>query len=599
MVNFAKNFDNWKINFEQYWGSNDVKKPIEQMSDQEIDNIFQTANEDGKVETGEVATMIANLYTDGSYTLSDLDAEYLELFETIAGYDGNANEFSESEIQLISTYMKNPDVDDASFNTQAEKIMNSSDSEFVAKADDRIQYDESGKAYVLVEPWSNDSSSNNCLERIVANSYDLEKMGIKRNSPEFNALLEKVMDANPDIYGTKDGSKPWRTEVGGTGRVNAVIHDGEKINLPGLEKVKEKQPVGDGNEIDLVNIDQKYKDLAIELNDAVRIPLYTNDTKIAEIIDPNKYSAEELVYIMKAYSELYGESLVTAIADDYKYDITTPEMSRIFNKQYQEILARALVEVSEGGSEEVKAFVETEISEAKDQGNNYFLNIVETADIESADSGSVDGADNDGRIVGAGQDDGSGNEEQAYPMDYASIVDSFIAVDGRLDIDAIMTVVYSSKYSSEDIVNIMKAYQDKTGNNLESDIRRFMYNSDTADALVRAFNQKQLDYIENHPDNKLTDAQVIEMAKNLFGNYNEYGIINGKPFGVGINEENLQAFLFDDSISSADKLRVINKYRQMHGGKDSLKDEIKDEYYGDIEQLYVGKIEDLEKEFGD
>ena len=88
------------------------------------------------------------------------------------------------------------------------------------------------------------------------------------------------------------------------------------------------------------------------------------------------------------------------------------------------------------------------------------------------------------------------------------------------------------------------------------------------------------------------------MAKNLFGNYNEQAIIDGKPFAVGINEENLQAFLFDDSISSADKLRVINQYKNMHGGDDSLKAEIIDEYYGDIKQLYVGKIEDLEKEFG-
>ncbi len=112
----------------------------------------------------------------------------------------------------------------------------STDTKAVFNKDSRIKTNTDGSSYVTVEPWSNDSSANNCLERIVANSYDLEAMGIEKNSPEYNQLLEQVMDANPDIYGTKEGG--WRSEVGGSGRVNAVIHDGEKIVLPGLVKTE-------------------------------------------------------------------------------------------------------------------------------------------------------------------------------------------------------------------------------------------------------------------------------------------------------------------------------------------------------------------------
>ena len=103
----------------------------------------------------------------------------------------------------------------------------------VLKDDDRILTDDDGNKYVNVEPWSNDEDNNNCLSRIIQNSYDLEAMGIEPDSEEYYALEEAVMNANPSIYGTEEGG--WRQEVGGTGRHNAVLYTGDKIILSDFE----------------------------------------------------------------------------------------------------------------------------------------------------------------------------------------------------------------------------------------------------------------------------------------------------------------------------------------------------------------------------
>lgn len=224
-------------------------KHLDQLKNVDMAKVRESAdaNGDGKASADEMAVSLFNTsFAEEGQTITDIDElgeEYAYFVEMFGGVQGDDADVSAEEI-----------------NTLVGQINSSA-----LKENDKIKYNDDGSAYVEVEPWSNDSSQNNCLERIVANNYDLEALGITPNSPEYNQLLEQVMDANPDIYGTKDGG--WRTEVGGTGRVNAVIHDGEKINLPGLEKMKEVEvppettpdeqpPVGDGNEgEDLIDTD--------------------------------------------------------------------------------------------------------------------------------------------------------------------------------------------------------------------------------------------------------------------------------------------------------------------------------------------------------
>lgn len=101
------------------------------------------------------------------------------------------------------------------------------------KSDERIQTDKKGNKYVNVESWTGNEGSNDCLSKIISNSYDLKSAGIKMHSKEYNKLAEKVMNANPEIYGTKDGG--WRQGIGGIGRENAMLFDGERLNLPDID----------------------------------------------------------------------------------------------------------------------------------------------------------------------------------------------------------------------------------------------------------------------------------------------------------------------------------------------------------------------------
>ena len=104
--------------------------------------------------------------------------------------------------------------------------------------DSRIKSDSKGK-YVTVEPWGSKKGANDCLERIITNSYDLDKMGIKvynkdgSYTKEFKALEKAVMDANPSIYGDKNGKGGHKDhpDLDGT-RHNKIIYTGDKIYLP-------------------------------------------------------------------------------------------------------------------------------------------------------------------------------------------------------------------------------------------------------------------------------------------------------------------------------------------------------------------------------
>ena len=104
--------------------------------------------------------------------------------------------------------------------------------------DSRIKSDKKGN-YVTVEAWGSKKGANDCLERIIRNSYDLDAMGIKvydkngNYTKEFLKLEEAVMNANPSIYGDKNGKGGHKDHpnLDGT-RHNKIIYTGDKIYLP-------------------------------------------------------------------------------------------------------------------------------------------------------------------------------------------------------------------------------------------------------------------------------------------------------------------------------------------------------------------------------
>ncbi len=190
------------------------------MSEEELKYLAQMGNEKDSAEIG----------AELNYTINENDiAAFLEAAETA----DEAAEAAETADEVTDADCTCCDYDCECHNNPEEYHETITS---VLKDDDRILTDDDGNNYVEVEPWSTNSDDNNCLSRIIANSYDLEAMGIEMYSDEYYALEQAVMDANPDIYGTEDGG--WRTEVGGEGRENAVLYTGDKIILPDFEYVK-------------------------------------------------------------------------------------------------------------------------------------------------------------------------------------------------------------------------------------------------------------------------------------------------------------------------------------------------------------------------
>ena len=144
----------------------------------------------------------------------------------------------------VTTHVKYEEIIVKQEITKEEKIYETVDveKEIPYKEDSRIKSDKNGK-YVTVESWYSgckvDYKANNCLERIIRNSYDLDAMGIKvynkdgSYTKEFLALEKAVMDANPSIYGDENGKGGHKDHkyLDGT-RHNKEIYPGDIIYLP-------------------------------------------------------------------------------------------------------------------------------------------------------------------------------------------------------------------------------------------------------------------------------------------------------------------------------------------------------------------------------
>lgn len=80
--------------------------------------------------------------------------------------------------------------------------------------------------YVIIEKWNSapkngQKYANDCLSRVMANIYP----NVKPYSKEWQALAKNIMDKNPSIYNS------GRRSVGGSGQINTLLKDGEKLYL--------------------------------------------------------------------------------------------------------------------------------------------------------------------------------------------------------------------------------------------------------------------------------------------------------------------------------------------------------------------------------
>ena len=218
--------------FEKKDGKNKLNEDL-LTKDGFINTLYDDSDNDDtkKVSKEELALIydaLSSISTDGKVSEKELKL----LAE--AGLD--RNKIDKSDIRAL--------VNKANYLYESqERLSYTRSSDAVFKRDNRIKRDKDGKKYVNVEGWSEKGNRNDCLSKIIQNSYDLNKMGIKIDSSEYKALEKAIMDANPDIYNGK------RMQMGGTGRNYAVLYTNEKVYLPDYNKQTPKDR-GGGQGID-------------------------------------------------------------------------------------------------------------------------------------------------------------------------------------------------------------------------------------------------------------------------------------------------------------------------------------------------------------
>ena len=684
MVDFSTNINNFFKQIDSFMEKVDSRKEsTSQISSEELKNIFDDAMEDGTALKSEVATLFANAFInspEAQTSIEDIEASFVEIFDEISNLDGNSAEFSQDEINLIVDYVKRTEEMNEEFNSRAENLNSSADNEsdestnstlddtrradlekelgfdLVMISDERVQRDDEGNAFVLVENWSNETKDNNCLERIIRNNYDLESMGIELYDENYLKLEKAVMDANLDIYG----------ETGSNDRRNSTIHTGDKFILPGVGSIiddvvealeqsaeqktnekEEKVPVGSGS-IDLENIDQQYKDLADELYNAVDGFGYTDNAKIAEIIDPDKYSSEEFVYIMKAYSDKYGESLVSAIADDFKYDVINASLSLELNKQYQETLGSALLEVANSGSVEAIALLKEELKVADAQNNTFFIEAVKNNASEEMKK-TLFGSETS-EMIEVKNSESANNSQGTNNVEILSMVDDIkntiknshskekISLDG-LNSDQILEFV--SEYNKDggsfisDVRNLYYSQNINYANNIYEDVVNSLLekaqsgNQEAIDLLAKEFyNATVLDKLGGNEkfisqfisaDDYLALGSIADKFSEISGGIDIYKAIDNVEnlensqknqlkgnlktssnitltnkeileYAMTLNENKLPALLNNPQLTDEDISKIIVAYNKEHGGKS----------YDSFNQPFMKLIDsmDLDNSFG-
>ncbi len=166
-------------------------------------------------------------YLDGTEGFSDED------IAIAASFGGDENHIDSKDIEKLLQMFDNCDcIHDEIHEEDYFKLKNPTNK----AGEEKIQEREDGSKFVNIEkPNAKDSERLDSLAKIMSQCYNLDEMGIEEGTPEYNELLEVVMDANPQIYGTKDFTGKY---VGGRiddfagERADIALVPGEEFNIP-------------------------------------------------------------------------------------------------------------------------------------------------------------------------------------------------------------------------------------------------------------------------------------------------------------------------------------------------------------------------------
>lgn len=337
----------------------ELNKNSNEYTTEEVKENFDLLQKDekGNVSLEAGAKLFEMMYMDKD--VDEAEDDFLAAIEAISGIDGDASSFSLQDFQGANEYFQNVLSDYATesegFNNdtidglksfagqlQSQKSTDLEEKlgfDVISTDDDKIKYNDDGSAYVEVEEWSSGSGKNDCLKRIIENNYDLEAMGIKKYSEEYYALEKEIMDANPHIYGEDSGRKSRTGD-----RNETYLHTGDKMNLPGLDKVDKAS----AKEAVKTALDELKKNKPAEDDKSVggQIQELMSSDEISQVIGTvgvllengtpenilsiiGEYSPENMMSLIQQYETETGSSLISDIKNKFSKDESLDLISNI------------------------------------------------------------------------------------------------------------------------------------------------------------------------------------------------------------------------------------------------------------------------------
>lgn len=203
--------------------------------------------DDGELDDDEIETYLKNTY---GWSRKGVTGKVNETVSTDAAVSGFRTVYNEIKATYGTEVSAEPDTQsDAPDSSGTQPEVKDTGSTTAPKLDTSKAGlsdtpNENGNYSVTVQSWGSapiegNDFANDCLGRIIRNYYPNLEWG----SDEHTAIMEQIMNLNPNIYGTDENDKR-RGSLDGQ-RMNTYIYDGETILLPANDS---KAPEDSGKE---------------------------------------------------------------------------------------------------------------------------------------------------------------------------------------------------------------------------------------------------------------------------------------------------------------------------------------------------------------
>ena len=454
------------------------------------------------------------------------------------------------------------------------------------------------------------------------------------NNSLTSADLVSIMDAYEAKYGEslKDAIKDDYSWMSGEKDLLGILEDAEKAVEEGKKKEEDDKAVGsEPVELPTTLNDREVGLMADKLYNAMK-NWGTDEDAVNSILNDGSLTPADIVNIKNAYEEKYGKTLEKEIKEDFSGK-AEDDLLKVLSNADKEVEKAVLEQSKQNVSlsdREIDLMVDKLYTAMKGWGtdeqavnevlndesltaadivtimNAYEAKYGKTLEKEIREDFSGDAQDGLLKVLSDAEKEvmenvktdpvegGVSGEIHSYTntlneREVDLIVDKLYSSmkDLGTDEEAINEVLNDESLTAADIVTIMNAYEAKYGKTLEKEIRED-FSGDAQDSLLGVLDKAKAEMRKNiieHGESTLSDREVELMADNL----------RLAMKGAGTEEEAVSNILNDPSLTSADILKIVDKFEEKYG--ESLEDDIKGDFTGDEQKSLLGVLKKAETDF--